>query len=40
MTPKVFGFIAVIGVIGYLCDVGLRRLQRFFTPWSDGMELS
>ena len=40
MTPKVFGFIAVIGVVGYLCDVALRALQRYFTPWSEGTELS
>jgi ABC-type nitrate/sulfonate/bicarbonate transport system permease component len=36
MTPKVFAFILVIGVVGYLCDVGLRSLQRFLTPWSEG----
>ena len=24
MSPKVFGFIVVIGVVGYLCDLGLR----------------
>lgn len=40
MTPKVFGFIAVIGVVGYLCDVGLRALQRRLTPWSEGTELT
>jgi len=40
MTPKVFGFIAVIGVVGYLCDVALRALQRKLTPWSEGMELA
>lgn len=40
MTPKVFGFIAVIGVVGYLCDVALRSLQRRLTPWTEGMELS
>ena len=40
MTPKVFGFIAVIGLVGYLCDVALRALQRHFTPWSEGTELS
>lgn len=39
MTPKVFGFIAVIGVVGYLCDVGLRALQRYLTPWSEGTGL-
>jgi ABC-type nitrate/sulfonate/bicarbonate transport system permease component len=40
MTPKVFGFIAVIGLVGYLCDVALRALQRKLTPWSEGTELS
>jgi ABC-type nitrate/sulfonate/bicarbonate transport system permease component len=40
MTPKVFAFIAVIGVVGYLCDVALRALQRVLTPWSEGTELA
>ena len=40
MTPKVFAFIAVIGVVGYLCDLALRTLQRLLTPWADGMELA
>jgi ABC-type nitrate/sulfonate/bicarbonate transport system permease component len=40
MTPKVFAFIAVIGVVGYLCDVALRMLQRRLTPWSEGTELA
>ena len=39
MTPKVFAFIMIIGVVGYLCDLGLRALQRWLTPWSDGTEL-
>ena len=39
MTPKVFAFIMVIGVVGYLCDVGLRALQRWLTPWSEGTGL-
>lgn len=39
MTPKVFGFILVIGVVGYLCDLGLRALQRVLTPWSEGTGL-
>ena len=39
MTSKVFAFIVVIGVVGYLCDLALRRLQRWLTPWSEGMEL-
>ncbi|MBK6006862.1 ABC transporter permease [Ramlibacter ginsenosidimutans] len=40
MTSKVFAFIAVIGVVGYLCDVALRALQRRLTPWSEGTELA
>ena len=40
MTPKVFAFIAVIGVVGYLCDLALRSLQRLLTPWADAMELA
>jgi len=36
MSPKVFAFIAMIGLIGYLCDVGLRALQRRLTPWAEG----
>ena len=39
MTPKVFAFIMVIGVVGYLCDLGLRALQHWLTPWSDGTGL-
>ena len=39
MTPKVFAFILVIGVVGYLCDVALRTLQRVLTPWSEGTGL-
>lgn len=40
MTPKVFGFIVVIGIVGYLCDLALRALQRWLTPWAEGMELA
>ena len=40
MTPKVFAFIMVIGVVGYLCDLALRSLQRRLTPWADGTELA
>ena len=40
MTPKVFAFIMVIGVVGYLCDTGLRALQRRLTPWADGTGLA
>jgi len=36
MTPKVFAFILAIGVVGYLCDVGLRVLQKRLTPWAEG----
>jgi ABC-type nitrate/sulfonate/bicarbonate transport system permease component len=34
MTPQVMSFIAMIGVIGYLCDAGVRWLNRRFTPWA------
>jgi ABC-type nitrate/sulfonate/bicarbonate transport system permease component len=34
MTPQVMSFIAVIGVLGYLCDSGLRALARWLTPWA------
>lgn len=36
MSPKVFAFIVTIGVVGYLCDLGLRALQRWLTPWAEG----
>ena len=34
MTPQVMSFIAMIGVLGYLCDLGVRALGRWFTPWA------
>lgn len=40
MSPKVFGFIAAIGLVGYLCDLGLRALQRRLTPWTEGTGLA
>jgi ABC-type nitrate/sulfonate/bicarbonate transport system permease component len=40
MSPKVFAFIAIIGVVGYLCDLALRALQRRLTPWAEGTGLS
>jgi ABC-type nitrate/sulfonate/bicarbonate transport system permease component len=40
MSPKVFAFIAVIGLVGYLCDLALRALQRRLTPWAEGTGLS
>ena len=40
MSPKVFGFIVMIGLVGYLCDLALRALQRRLTPWAEGLELS
>lgn len=33
MTPKVFAFITLIGVLGLLCDAALRAVQRRLTPW-------
>ena len=35
MTPQVMSFIAMIGVIGYLCDAGVRWLNRRLTPWAE-----
>lgn len=40
MSAKVFAFIVTIGLIGYLCDVALRALQRRLTPWAEGTGLS
>ena len=40
MSPKVFAFIVLIGIIGYLCDLALRALQRKLTPWAEGTGLS
>lgn len=39
MSPKVFAFIMVIGFVGYMCDLGLRALQRKLTPWVEGTGL-
>jgi len=40
MTPKVFAFILAIGIVGYLCDLGLRFLQNKLTPWTEGRGIS
>ncbi|SDD27251.1 ABC transporter permease [Ruegeria marina] len=37
MSPKVFSFIVLIGVVGYLSDLVLRALQRKLTPWAEGL---
>jgi len=34
MTPQVMSFIAVIGLLGYACDQGVRWLGRRATPWA------
>jgi ABC-type nitrate/sulfonate/bicarbonate transport system permease component len=34
MTPQVMAFIAMIGVLGYLCDRAVRMLADRFTPWA------
>ena len=34
MTPQVMSFIAMIGVLGYFCDLGVRALSRWLTPWA------
>ena len=39
MSPKVFGFIVLIGIVGFVCDALLRALQRRLTPWTEGTEL-
>lgn len=36
MTPQVMAFIAMIGLLGYLCDLGVRALGRALTPWATG----
>ena len=35
MTPQVMSFIAMIGVIGYVCDAAVRWVNRRFTPWAE-----
>lgn len=40
MTPKVFAYIVAIGIVGYLCDLALRELQRRLTPWAEGTGLA
>jgi ABC-type nitrate/sulfonate/bicarbonate transport system permease component len=34
LTPQVMSFIAMIGILGYLCDRALRGLAGRFTPWA------
>lgn len=34
MTPQVMAFIAMIGVLGYLTDRGVRALSRRLAPWA------
>ena len=34
MTPQVMAFIAMIGVLGYVCDRLARMLSRAFAPWA------
>jgi ABC-type nitrate/sulfonate/bicarbonate transport system permease component len=34
MTPQVMAFIAVIGVLGYLCDRAVRVLAARLAPWA------
>lgn len=35
MTSKVVGVIIVIGVLGYVCDLILRGIQKALTPWEE-----
>ena len=39
-TPQVMSFIAMIGVLGYLGDLGIRALARAFTPWARDMRVA
>jgi len=34
MTPQVMSFIAMIGILGYLCDRAVRELAQRLTPWA------
>jgi ABC-type nitrate/sulfonate/bicarbonate transport system permease component len=34
MTPQVMAFIAMIGLLGYLCDRAVRELSIALTPWA------
>lgn len=34
MTPQVMSFIAMIGVLGYLCDRAVRELSHRLAPWA------
>jgi len=34
VTPRMMSFIAMVGVSGFICDAGLRWLQRRLTPWA------
>jgi ABC-type nitrate/sulfonate/bicarbonate transport system permease component len=34
MTPQVMSFIAMIGLLGFICDAGLRKIGRVATPWA------
>lgn len=36
MSPKVFGYIMLVGFIGYIFDQILQALQRRLVPWKDG----
>lgn len=38
MTPKVMAFIAMIGLLGFLCDAAVRQLQVALTPWAPRAE--
>ncbi|HLX28278.1 MAG TPA: ABC transporter permease [Casimicrobiaceae bacterium] len=40
MSPKMFAFIVLIGIVGYVCDLLLRALQRVLTPWAEGTGLA
>ena len=40
MSPNVFAYIIVVSAVGYACDLLLRLLRAWLTPWVRGTELA
>ncbi len=40
MSPNVFAYIMVVSAVGYACDLLLRLLRRWLTPWAGETELA
>ena len=40
MSSNVFAYIIVVSAVGYACDMALRALRRYLTPWASGMGLT